>query len=217
MSFAVIFANGTITDLERVRAALMEEKNLQIIAADGGVQHCLRLQITPDLVIGDLDSINETLRAELKDKGVRFKPYARDKDQTDLELALHFAVGQNPERIQLFGLLGGRLDQTIANLLLLARPEWGSTKLIALEGPETAYLLRGGETQRIRGEPGEIVSLIPLSPQVRGVTTQGLRWKLREADLSFGSTLGISNELEKSTAKVAASDGVMLVIHRSTT
>ena len=215
MSSVAIFANGTITDFERVRAALTGENGVQVIAANGGAHYCAMLQLTPDLVIGDLDSLDEGLRARLAAAGVRIEAYPRDKDRTDLELALRAAVNRNPERILLFGLLGGRLDQTIANLLLLARPEWGPAQLITVEGPDTAYLVRGGDSLEIDGKPGETVSLIPLSPLVRGVTTQGLRWALNEAELSFGSTLGISNELDSVPAVIHTTGGVLLVVHRT--
>ncbi len=215
MSSAVIFANGTIADYERVRSAISEEVDPLIIAADGGMQHCSALQLAPDLVIGDLDSLDGKTRADLEERGVQIRNFPRDKDQTDLELALQFANRQFPDQILLFGLLGGRLDQTIANLLLLARPEWGSTQLIAMEGPDKAYVLRGGETLQLTGETGEIVSLISLTPQVSGVTTQGLRWPLDEAELRFGSTLGVSNEFEASSARIAFKEGVLLIVHRS--
>lgn len=215
MSSAVIFANGTIADYERVRSAISEEVDPLIIAADGGMQHCSALQLAPDLVIGDLDSLDGKTRVDLEERGVQIRNFPRDKDQTDLELALQFAIRRYPDQILLFGLLGGRLDQTIANLLLLARPEWGSTQLITIDGPDKAYVLRGGETLQLTGETGEIVSLISLTPQVSGVTTQGLRWPLDEAELHFGSTLGVSNEFEASSATIAFKEGVLLIVHRS--
>lgn len=215
MSSSIIFANGTIADYERVRSEISKEVDPLIIAADGGVQHCSALQLAPDLVIGDLDSLDEKTRADLEQKGVQIISFPRDKDQTDLELALQFAIRRYPDRILLFGLLGGRLDQTIANLLLLARPEWGSTQLITMEGPDTAYLVRGSETLQLTGETGEIISLISLTPQVGGVTTEGLRWPLKEAKLRFGSTLGVSNEFESTLATITFTEGVLLVVHRS--
>lgn len=185
-----------------------------MIAADGGTKNCLALGLTPDFIIGDMDSIDPGQRAALETGHTVFQKFPQDKDQTDLELALHFAVGNKADEILLLGLLGGRLDQTLANLLLLSRPEWSKSRLVVVEGLDTAYILHGGENLVIQGEAGDTISLLPLSPQVTGVTTQNLRWPLAEARLDFGSTLSISNEMTVSTAAIQIATGTLLVVHR---
>lgn len=209
---AVIFANGNISDSH---AALMViHKGDLLIAADGGAGHCQLLGLTPDYVIGDLDSIDPQHIEDLRAKGVRFITYPRDKDQTDLELALGFATSKGAQEIHLLGLLGGRIDQTLANLLLLARDEWRSARLSISDGPDSAYLLRSGEYLNIQGKPGDTISIIPLSSTVIGITTHDLRWELNKSTLKFGSTLGISNEMLQPTAYIEIADGKLLVIHR---
>lgn len=209
---AVIFANGTIDAGQGYFPAI--RPNDVVIAADGGAHNALKMGISPDVVIGDLDSISAPVQDVLRQNGTTFVSYARDKDQTDLELALEYARGIGPEEILLLGVLGGRLDQILANLLLLSKDEFSALDLTVVNGPDTAHILSQGGTRLIRGEPGDIVSLIPLSQKVEGVTTSGLRWSLQDAGLDFGSTLSISNELTGSEATVHLKKGRLLVVHR---
>jgi thiamine pyrophosphokinase len=209
---AVIFANGILNFSQETSVAIRPGDLL--IAADGGAQNCLALGLTPAVVIGDLDSLSPDQLENLQVKGARFVVHPRDKDQTDLELALRYAIEQGAREILLLGLLGGRLDQTLANLLLLARPDWNDIRLSTVEGPDTAHILRAGDTITLLGQVGDIVSLIPLSPKVSSVTTQGLRWPLRNAELSFGSTLGISNKIVATNPRIQIEAGELLVVHR---
>ncbi|NPA90059.1 MAG: thiamine diphosphokinase [Chloroflexi bacterium] len=207
-SRVVIFTNGECDPPEEVHRWL---EGRWVLCADGGTLHALALGLHPDVVIGDLDSLPEAVRDRLEAAGTQFLRFPRDKDYTDLELALQYALGQGAEDILLLGLLGGRLDQTLANVLLLARPEWDAARLWFAYGSERAYLLRGGESLTLRGRPGDIVSLIPLTPTVTGVTTQGLRWPLHNATLHFGHTLTVSNELVGEEAVVRVGEGRVVV------
>lgn len=172
------------------------------------------LGFTPHVVVGDLDSLSQADLDAFKENHTQLVLYPRDKDQTDLELALRYALDSGAGEILLIGLLGGRLDQTLANMLLLSLPDWGEARLAILEGPDTAHFLRGGNSLELQGQVGDPVSLIPLSPTASGVTTKGLRWALQDADLQFGSTLGISNEMVEPGSMVSIETGNLLVVHR---
>ncbi len=209
---AVIFANGKFKKSATVRSNLRDHD--LVIAADGGAQHCLDLGLKPNAVIGDMDSIPPKLINELKVQGTQIIVYPRDKDQTDLELALHYAVEQGVQEVLLFGLMGGRLDLSLANLMLLAKEDWNSLSLVVSDEPDTAYLMRDHSTISLDGRPGDIVSLIPLSNQVTNVSTSGLRWPLDNADLMMGNTISVSNEILETSARVKIGHGKMLLIHR---
>jgi thiamine pyrophosphokinase len=208
----IIFANGLIEPQSQFIPDLMPGD--LVIAADGGIKNALICGFNPDVVIGDLDSIPACKKGELVAHGTQFITYPRDKDQTDLELALDYAVKIGAEASILIGLLGGRLDQTIANLLLLTKDTYSPMKLSIFAGQDTAHLLRDHDTISIESMTGDIVSLIPLSPLVTGVTTQNLRWPLNSAKLEFGSTLSVSNEMKAPNASIQIKNGKLLVIHR---
>jgi len=209
---AIIFANGKLHNPAKVLSQLREDD--LVIAADGGAQHCRDLDIHPALVIGDMDSISPALLADLKNQETQILVYPEDKDQTDLELALTYALRHQVDDVIFYGVLGGRLDLSLANLMLLTRSEWEPLSLVVIDEPDTAYLMRNHDTISILGNPGDIVSLIPLSEDVTDVSTQGLRWQLNHVDLPQGNTLSVSNELVGTSAQVQIGKGKMLLIHR---
>jgi thiamine pyrophosphokinase len=209
---AVIFANGTFN--QPVNIALDFGEDDIVIAADGGANTLLHLGITPDILIGDMDSVQPELIKELQAKGTQLIVYPRDKDQIDLELALRFALDNGIKDIILFGLLGGRLDLSLANLMLLAKDDWKEASLVVADGRDTAYIMHGPDNKNIQGNPGDIVSLIPLTEQVAGVSSFGLRWPLLDADLTLGSTLSISNEIMEGSANIKFEIGKLLLVHR---
>ena len=209
---AVIFANGIVAS-DKHNVPDLEPGDL-VIAADGGARNAINIGMHPDVVIGDLDSISGPTKENLSAQGSQFITYPHDKNQTDLELALDYAIQVGVEEVMLIGLLGGRLDQTLANLLLLTKDAYSSMKLVVSASPDTAHLLRDTDKITIEASTGDIVSLIPLSPIVSGVTTHNLRWPLNEAKLEFGSTLSISNEMEAPKVSIQIEKGKLLIIHR---
>ena len=211
---AVILANGPLPNPESARRHIGADDWL--ICADGGTRHALTLELTPDVVIGDLDSLGVEIQATLESQGVHLRAYPADKDQTDLELALDLAVSEGFTTIDILAVQGGRLDQSLANLLLLVRREWGQAQVRAIVENEAAWAVHGGQRVEISGAVGDRLSLIPLAHQITGVTLTGVTWPLDEATLELGSTLSISNALTEPTAHLSVGEGVLLVIHEDT-
>jgi thiamine pyrophosphokinase len=210
----IIIANGHLSDPNKTRRHIRPDD--RIICADGGTHHARSMELTPDIVVGDLDSLDPALCAELEAAGVRFEIHPARKDETDLELALRLAVAEGANEIEILAMLGGRLDQSLANLLLLARPEWASAQVRATEGSQSVWPVRGGQETIIGGECGDLLSLVPVTPLVSGVTLKGVEWPLHAATLRFGSTLTISNRLTRPPARLLIGEGAVLVIHQST-
>jgi len=208
----VIIANGQLPDEEQARE-LVHMADL-LICADGGAAHALRLGLRPHLVIGDMDSLTPAQLDALRDTGAHLIAHPASKDETDLELALLRAVEQGAEEILILGALGGRADQTLANVLLLARPELGETYTRIIAGKEELFLING--EGYIKGQPGDTVSLLPLAGDAKGITTEGLEYALHEGTLRFGLARGVSNVLTAPRAHVQVREGLLLcvVIHR---
>lgn len=205
---AVIVANGLLPD-PTAHSRLLRADDW-IIAVDGGAAHAQAMGALPNEVIGDMDSLPDELRVALQAAGARFFPYPADKDETDLELALLRAVELGAAEVLILGALGGRLDQTLANLFLLVHPALAGMDVRLVEGAQTAFLVR--RQVLIHGCPGDTVSLIPLGGDARGVTAEGLRWPLHGETLRFGATRGISNVLLREQASVTVEEGVMLCV-----
>lgn len=211
----VIFANGDLPDLEATRAVLQADDYL--IAADGGAKHALKMGFLPKVVIGDLDSIDEDTLFELTSAEVNIEQYSEDKDETDIELALRYAVGLQPSAILIVGALGGRLDQTLANLSILTDPMLLEFDIRLDDGVEEAFFCRAsaekGKQAEIRGRSGDTVSLIPWRGPVEGVATEGLQWPLHSETLYPDKSRGVSNVMLADTASVRIQSGLLLIVH----
>jgi thiamine pyrophosphokinase len=205
---AVIFANGELPDPQGARDFLQTCDI--VIAADGGTLHALALDVFPDVVVGDLDSLPLDQRRHLEASGCRIISFPARKDETDLELALHYATAEGATEIVVLAALGGRLDQTIANVMLLTMPELRRIDVRIIEGAQEAFLIENEAT--IEGKVGDTLSLIPLGGDAVGVTTEGLEWPLEEDTLHFGPARGVSNVLAASRAQVRLEDGLLLCI-----
>jgi thiamine pyrophosphokinase len=184
-----------------------------IIAANGGAAQTLAWGLVPELVIGDMDSLSEEARAALDERGCRIIEHPRAKDETDLELALTFAAGEGAQEIVVLGALGGRLDHALANVLLLTVPALQGVSVRIADGEEEVLLVQRGGEVTLRGQPGDLVSLLPLGGDVLGVTTSGLAWALQGDTLRFGFSRGVSNEMTDRAARIKVEEGFLLVVH----
>lgn len=209
MKHTIIFANGEIKDPILVRKLARSAETL--IAADGGLAHILHLDLVPNFLIGDLDSVTPEQVARAEALGCEVKRYPAEKNETDLELALLTAVHMRCEKITVVAALGGRIDHTLANIYLLNLPQLKGVDVRLDDGKEEIFLIHGwGE---IHGKPGDRVSLLALSPSIKGVTTTNLRYPLVDEKLVFYHSRGVSNVMQTWKARVEIESGILLCIH----
>jgi thiamine pyrophosphokinase len=205
----IIVANAPNLDISPY-LGLIDEAAL-LIAADGGARALMRQGIYPQIVIGDLDSLTADDQAILLEHGVELQRFPRAKDETDLELALLEAARRGAQVIDVVGALGGRWDHTFANVALLALPALADRKVRLLDDRQELFVVR--DQAEISGKVGDTVSLLPLSVEARGVTTQGLQYPLHEATLHYEQARGVSNVLLEVPARVTLRSGLLLVVH----
>lgn len=208
MNRIVVFTNGCYTNLDFYRKKVNTED--YIICADGGANYALSLGIQPNMVVGDLDSINHDLYKELLNSHVKIEKYPCEKDMSDLEIALQKAVEQNPSEIVILGALGNRLDQTLSNLYLLLVPTQNKIKATIIDEHQQVQLV--DKQLVVEGNRDEYLSLIPLTAEVTGITTQGLKFPLQEETLYFASTRGLSNEFINKEATITVKSGYLLAV-----
>jgi len=206
---AVIFSAGQVTDYGRIRT-FVGEPDL-VLCADGGGRHAVALGVTPDLVLGDFDSIAPDLLQDVARRGIPIVRVPVEKDLTDTELALREAVSRGATSITLVGASGDRLDHTISNVLLLpGLPH--EVQVTLVDDKNCVRLLRPGGGLSVAGRAGEYISLLPLTPEATGVTVSGVKWPLSEATLRWGESLGVSNQFIGVSATVSVRTGHLLVI-----
>jgi len=207
---AVIFANGVVR-CDAFFTSWVQPDDV-IIAADGGLQHCQRLGIHPAVVIGDLDSADPQALEWAKAAGALVMQYPPAKNETDLELALMYAIDQGIQQIRIVGALGGRTDHALANLLLLSRYDDPHLDVRFEDGIEEVFFIRSVGVSE--GQANDLVSLLPFDGRdVTGVTTDGLAYPLTNETLVYGKTRGVSNILLGAQAKVSIQSGLLLCVH----
>jgi thiamine pyrophosphokinase len=206
--YILIFANGKLTGLDWIKPYFQDAK--VIIAADGGAKHVLAAGHQPDVLIGDLDSISRADYDRLQEVGVQILEYPEDKDETDLELALTYAIENYEDDILILGALGGRLDQTLANILLLADAKFIGRRIEIREDHQRAWLVDKRTT--IKANAGDLVSLIPIGGDVHVAQTTGLKWPLQNDRLIFGGPRGISNVLIDEMAEISLQNGRLICV-----
>lgn len=183
-----------------------------LIAVDGGADALARVGLTPDLLIGDLDSVSAAVLADLEARGVELVRLQTAKDETDTEAALRLAIDRGATDITVFNALGGpRLDHLLGNLLLLTAPWLAAARVTLVDGLHKAFLL-GGDGM-VTGRAGDTVSLLPLTETVQDVRTEGLLYPLCGETLLQGATRGVSNEMTGDRARVTHGAGALLLIH----
>ncbi len=204
----VVIANGAMDDYDYFKQVVVEAD--YIIAADGGLKHLDKMDVSPTLMLGDFDSIESIAYYKERFPEAEIKTFEIRKDYTDSELAVRLAIDYKPRKITLLGVTGSRLDHTMANVTLLKLIyDAGIEGVIVNEHNRVRY---SEASMKLGGEIGTNMSIVPLSEEVSGITLSGFEYPLFEATLTFGSTTGISNVFAEEQAEVEIRSGRMLVL-----
>jgi thiamine pyrophosphokinase len=205
----VIVANAPVIPDRRLVGCIDDADYL--IAADGGGLVLTAIGRAPQLLIGDLDSIDDASLSFFTASKTDIRRFPREKDETDLELALQAAVSLGAHAIDLFCVLGGRWDHTLATIAMLSMPMLAHLRVRIYAEHQRIELIRTAAV--IQGTVGDVVSLLPLTQTVNGITTIGLEYPLTDATLYMEQSRGVSNVLTEPEARVTIADGLLLVIH----
>ncbi len=206
---AVIVANGPLPKPPFPRPRITSED--LVVCVDGGAGNALAMGLEPRVVIGDMDSMEAELRRHLEGEGCLFVEYPSRKDETDSELAVRYALSEGATELVLLAALGGRIDHTLANVMLLAIPELSQVSARMIDGNQELVLVR--DEILIEGRPGETISLLPLAGDAVGIQTEGLEYPLSDGSLKFGAGRGVSNVLVAPRARVQVGGGLLLLVH----
>ncbi len=157
---------------------------------------CTRQGLLPALERGEIpeavfvfpEEIPPEIRSRLRDHRVKLITPLRETPHADVEAALNYTITTGGTDILLLGVWSDDPSEALAHILLLAKPEWGAARVWFIHGPHAGHLLRHGEGVSMQEEPGTRVALIPLSPKVTEVTTQGTSPLLRHVEMALGAT-----------------------------
>lgn len=177
-----------------------------VIAVDGGLAHVQELGITPNLVMGDFDSLGYV------PKGLHVLQFPTDKDKSDMELAFERAKTLRAKTVFVFGGLGQRLDHTNSNLQLFARFSETGMLVTAFGMNEVIMLVTGPNSLEIPAQESGIVSVFAMNDICEGVFERGLKWELDGVALTNRTSLGLSNEFIGQAAQIGLSRGTLAII-----
>lgn len=206
---AVIFAGAKITDYGFCKKYL-EDTNI-LICCDGGLHHAKTLGLTPDYIVGDFDSVSQEVLEYYKEKNVPILQFPARKDETDMQLGIRLALEKGTTDLILFGGIGSRFDHTLANAHLLLGLLKKGVRARLVDENNCVELVDKPIT--IHGKVGDVVSTIPLSMIVRGITLTGFEYPLTKRDIALDDDLvAVSNVLAKEEATIYFTDGYLFVI-----
>ena len=198
---SVIIANGDFVFNDRIRKQI--ESADRIVCADGGANNLVDIDITPDLILGDLDSILPDTLRHFKDVEVIKES---DENGTDTMKLINYELSQGVDELNLLGVTGGRIDHTLANLSLLTRYA-DLVKLSIIDSFSDILFIK--DSISFESLIGRKLSLMALGGN-SSVTTKGLKWELDDESLLF-SPFGISNEVAFSPVTIEVEgNGVFL-------
>ena len=184
-------------------------KKCKVIACDGGIDHCRKDNIVPDIMVGDFDSATNENYIYCKNMGVEEIKFPTHKDMTDMEIGMDLALQYGADEIYIFGGIGSRLDHSLGNVHLMCKSLKEGVKAFLINEDNTVTLV--DKSIEINTHRGQTVSLIPLTTTVEGVTTVNLEYALNNATMTIGSTLGISNVATEDTISISVKNGILIV------
>lgn len=207
-----IVTNGIIENIAWLKTKLEENSGEDhfVICADGASKYLKSIDFVPDLLVGDLDSIDEETKLWMEEKKVPLKKFPAKKDRTDTEIALEYSVSKRPKEIEVLGAFGSRMDHTLGNIQLLEGFYGRNISIRLLNEQNEVWLLE--KHSKIVGRKNETLSIIPITESVTEVTLKGFEYPLESIQLSRGHTLGISNIIIANEAEISYREGKLLAV-----
>lgn len=205
----IIVSGGTPPTYELLKEEV--NNNSHLICADSGANCLYEYNIVPDLIVGDLDSINKDVLEYFKDKHVKIAEYPPEKDYTDTEIAIEIAIKSGAKEIVLLGSTGSRIDHMLGNLGLLLRCLRQGVPAIIRDECNTIMICDKSLT--IKGVKGQTFSLQAYYNNLYNLTITGAKYPLKDFYLKVGDPITISNEFLDNEVTITFSKGIVLIIY----
>ena len=199
---AAIVANGEILNYSQFQNR-MKYFNF-VIAVDNGLTHLDKIEVNPDILIGDFDSCPKDLLK--KYHNIKKLEYPKDKDETDLELALEYCFSKLFTKATIFAAHGKRIDHLLGNIFAISRYKGRAT--IETESEIINFIHK---KKTVKGIKGQTLSLIPICGPCKNIVTRGLKWNLNKQDLDQ-NFIGISNIAISDEVFISVESGSLLYV-----
>ena len=208
----LIIAGGEI-NIKILEKYCVNVSKQNIIAVDRGLETLYQLQMIPNHVVGDFDSVSPEILTFYKNQPrIIFHKFNAEKDNTDTDIALKLAIQLKSSKITILGALGKRMDHALANIHILKDALETNIPCQIIDEHNQIYLINKEMTLEKDKVYGKYVSLIPLTSTVEGLTLAGFKYPLNEYTLPIGTSLGISNEIIEDRAYIKMKKGILIAI-----
>lgn len=206
----LIITGGAINE-DFFKSYLLKNKFDIIIAVDKGLEIVNKLQIEPNYIIGDFDSVNEKVLNKYKNKNIPITYLKPEKDFTDTHMGLKKSIEIGSNDVTIIGAIGTRLDHVLANIHIL-KETLNNNIQAKLVNENNQIMLIKGKNVINKNNDYKYLSIIPLTTEIKGVTLKGLKYLLENANLNIGESIGVSNEQINNTATIEINEGIAILI-----
>lgn len=206
MKKCVIFAGGVINDLNLIDSVKLVSENDLIICADSGYIYAEKLDIVPDIVLGDFDSYS----GNLPDSAEIYRSIP-EKDDTDTMLAVKTALSHGCNEITLYGALGKRFDHTYANIQALIYAYENNCRMTVIDS-ENEITVQGAGECRYKKREGWYFSVFSLTETAEVINFSGVKYPVEDFCFKMNFPVGVSNEIEKEEAVLNIKSGLVLIV-----
>lgn len=207
MKKALIIGNGEETD----RSIIENIQYDYVICADGGLEKVKKYEIMPDAIIGDFDSVDNSVLKQYESFNIPIVKFPSEKDLTDMELAVEFAVSKGYDNIILTGATGSRLDHTFGNIILMEKYYNKGVNVTIIDNNNEMRIISDNTDLIIEYKKGYYISIIPVDDFIQGLNLEGFKYNLDNVNVQRGSTLCISNQITNREGRITLRKGTAIV------
>jgi thiamine pyrophosphokinase len=203
---SLIISSGKIENLKLLEELVSDSD--YIVCADGGVDNIRKIDKTPDLVIGDFDSISNEGFKFINERNIKREKFSKMKDKTDTQLAIDILIERGFTDITITGVTGSRMDHTLANIFLLKDLKKRDINSKIVDDNNIIYIV---DDVLELPRTDNYISLVPISSKGIIVSLKGFLYTIDKKYMPFGSTMGISNEIKEDLGIVQIHSGQALL------
>jgi len=207
MKKALIVGNGEEADKRII-------ENIQydyVICADGGLDKAKNYGIIPDSIIGDFDSVDVLLLKQYEEYNIPIIKFPSEKDYTDMELAIEFAVSKGYDSLVLTGATGTRADHTMGNIMLMEKYYYMGVNITIIDNNNEIRVISDNTDLFIDFREDFYISIIPVDDIIQGLNLEGFKYNLDNVNVERGSTLCISNQIAAENGRITLRKGTAIL------
>lgn len=212
---ALLIAGGTV-DIQWAGGFVKMHNYDKIIAVDGGLSAANLLRITPDIIVGDFDTVDQELLSHYEKSCIveRLNPV---KDDTDTQYAINRMIELGADEIHIIGGGGGRMDHMLSNIYMLKMAHEKGVRAIMYDEINKISIVQGKTVIKKDRAYGRYISFIQLEKPARDVTFTGFKYNVEhfDFDTSIEYRMGVSNEFAEDIATIDMADGMFVMIEVS--